>query len=41
VKCIIATGGALPERRCQSDHLPLSADFHGVPAAGGPALRLI
>ena len=32
VDCIIARSGVLAERRCYSDHLPLSADFNGVPA---------
>jgi len=32
VDCIIGTSGALPERRYYSAHLPLSADFNGVPA---------
>ena len=38
--CTIATSGVLPERRCHSDHLPLSADFNGVPTRPQP-LNLI
>jgi len=30
--CIIGTSDALLKRRYYSDHLPLSADFNGVPA---------
>jgi hypothetical protein len=36
---MIATSGALPEGRCHSDHLPLSADFNGVPGRLRPRVE--